>query len=261
MRKPVQTTCTRLAVLSASLLRQRTRGNGGSGDGTRYERRFRDRRPERLDNVRNRRRQRRRRVAGPSRPSDVTGSGASNAAEFDVGHTSSSPGTDPEGGGLYQTVTSGSRLVHPSSADIASNNPAFGQKSESCGLFELMLDGNVVASHDFGACPGDATQRFSLASPDVGLPAGAHEVRVLITRPYGEDPGSPHEYVDNVALTLVSSLPTPSLPTAKQQCTNGGWKAFSGFKNQGDCVSYVAPRGAGSRPQTDACRFRRFPPG
>ncbi len=240
MRKLVQTTCTRLAVLSASLLGSAlvataaaatgpvTNGDFGTGDLSGWT--------TFVTAAGN---------AGAGLPTvasfDVTGSGASNAAEFDVGHTSSSPGTDPEGGGLYQTVTSGSGS-YILSADIASNNPAFGQNG-SCGLFELMLDGNVVASHDFGACPGDATQRFSLASPDVGLPAGAHEVRVLITRPYGEDPGSPHEYVDNVALTLVSSLPTPSLPTAKQQCTNGGWKAFSGFKNQGDCVSYVATGG------------------
>ncbi len=239
MRQLVHSKCTRLAVLSASLLGSAlvataaagtgpvTNGDFGTGDlsgWTTFVTAAGD--------------------AGAGLPTvasfDVTGSGASNAAEFDVGHpTSSAPGTDPEGGGLYQTPNTGSGS-YILSADIASNNPAFGQNS-SCGLFELMLDGNVVASHDFGPCPGAATQRFSLASPDVGLTAGAHEVRVRITRPYGEDPGSPHEYVDDVALTLVPSL--PSLPTAKQQCMNGGWKAFSGFKNQGDCVSYVATGG------------------
>ncbi len=241
MRKLVQTTCTRLAVLSASLLGSAlvataaaatgpvTNGDFGTGDlsgWTTFVTAAGD--------------------VGAGLPTvasfDVTGSGASNAAEFDVGHTSGTPGTDPEGGGLYQTLNTGSGS-YILSANIASNNPAFGQNA-ACGLFELMLDGNVVASHDFGACPGAATQRFSLASPDVGLTAGAHEVRVLVTRPYGEDPGSPHEYVDDVALTLVPSLPlAPSLPTAKQQCMNGGWKAFSGFKNQGDCVSYVATGG------------------
>lgn len=38
--------------------------------------------------------------------------------------------------------------------------------------------------------------------------------------------------------------PTPvSLPTAKEQCYNGGWQTFKVFKNQGDCVSYVATKG------------------
>jgi hypothetical protein len=35
----------------------------------------------------------------------------------------------------------------------------------------------------------------------------------------------------------------PQLPTTKDQCKNGGWKTYPGFKNQGDCVSYVATKG------------------
>jgi hypothetical protein len=33
---------------------------------------------------------------------------------------------------------------------------------------------------------------------------------------------------------------TKPLPTVKDQCKNGGWKTFGIFKNQGDCVSFVA---------------------
>jgi hypothetical protein len=33
------------------------------------------------------------------------------------------------------------------------------------------------------------------------------------------------------------------IPTTKEQCKNGGWRNFPGFKNQGDCVSFVATRG------------------
>jgi hypothetical protein len=32
------------------------------------------------------------------------------------------------------------------------------------------------------------------------------------------------------------------LPTSKDDCKNGGWKAY-GFKNQGDCISFVATHG------------------
>jgi hypothetical protein len=35
----------------------------------------------------------------------------------------------------------------------------------------------------------------------------------------------------------------PPLPTSKDQCKGGGWKRFGVFKNQGDCVSYVATKG------------------
>jgi hypothetical protein len=40
------------------------------------------------------------------------------------------------------------------------------------------------------------------------------------------------------------------LPTSKDQCKNGGWKTFGVFKNQGDCVSFVATKGKNppSRP-------------
>jgi hypothetical protein len=32
----------------------------------------------------------------------------------------------------------------------------------------------------------------------------------------------------------------PRLPTSKGQCKNGGWRSYGVFKNQGDCVSFVA---------------------
>lgn len=41
----------------------------------------------------------------------------------------------------------------------------------------------------------------------------------------------------------VSQPPPPSVPTTKDQCKDGGWKTFGVFKNQGDCVSFVATKG------------------
>ena len=39
---------------------------------------------------------------------------------------------------------------------------------------------------------------------------------------------------------FTSSLTEPVLiPTSKDQCKNGGWRAFPQFKNQGQCVSFV----------------------
>ena len=35
----------------------------------------------------------------------------------------------------------------------------------------------------------------------------------------------------------------PVLPTSKDQCKNGGWRNYPGFKNQGQCVSFVATDG------------------
>jgi hypothetical protein len=36
---------------------------------------------------------------------------------------------------------------------------------------------------------------------------------------------------------------SPSLPTSKAQCMQGGWKTYGVFKNQGDCISFVATGG------------------
>jgi hypothetical protein len=54
--------------------------------------------------------------------------------------------------------------------------------------------------------------------------------------------------------TSLASDATPdwqplSLPGSKADCRNGGWKALTDhhgvpFKNQGDCVSYVATGGS-----------------
>jgi hypothetical protein len=47
-----------------------------------------------------------------------------------------------------------------------------------------------------------------------------------------------------VPVTITSGdirvVDAPPLPTSKDQCKNGGWRNFPGFKNQGDCVSFVA---------------------
>jgi hypothetical protein len=34
-----------------------------------------------------------------------------------------------------------------------------------------------------------------------------------------------------------------AMPVAAENCRKGGWQAFGVFKNQGDCVSYVATHG------------------
>ncbi|MES2213287.1 MAG: hypothetical protein V4473_00425 [Patescibacteria group bacterium] len=45
-----------------------------------------------------------------------------------------------------------------------------------------------------------------------------------------------------VSATVIN--PGPQYPTSKDQCKKGGWMDFNGkFKNQGDCVSYVATDG------------------
>jgi hypothetical protein len=41
-------------------------------------------------------------------------------------------------------------------------------------------------------------------------------------------------------IVVVDAQPFPS---SKEQCKNGGWRTFPGFKNEGDCVGFVATKG------------------
>lgn len=54
----------------------------------------------------------------------------------------------------------------------------------------------------------------------------------------------------NATLDDVKLLVSTLLPTSKDECKNGGWSTFVNvitgqkiFKNQGDCVSFVATNG------------------
>jgi hypothetical protein len=56
------------------------------------------------------------------------------------------------------------------------------------------------------------------------------------------NPGQEDEDGDGIG----TACDTPEKPTTKDQCKNGGWQTFNGiytFKNQGDCVSFVATGG------------------
>jgi len=47
----------------------------------------------------------------------------------------------------------------------------------------------------------------------------------------------------NEAANLATGSSSPPLPMSKNQCRNGGWRNFGRFKNQGDCISFVATGG------------------
>ena len=56
-------------------------------------------------------------------------------------------------------------------------------------------------------------------------------------------PASPPTVPAGVTLEGIAVTPLPRVPTSKEQCKNGGWRNFSSFNNQGDCVSFVATNG------------------
>jgi hypothetical protein len=68
---------------------------------------------------------------------------------------------------------------------------------------------------------------FSATEPDCSIPPAPPPPRWPLEQTLGD----------------VVVHDAPALPTAKDQCKSGGWRAFGAFKNQGDCVSSVAARG------------------
>jgi hypothetical protein len=50
----------------------------------------------------------------------------------------------------------------------------------------------------------------------------------------------PNQPLNRGDIVVVDAQP---LPTSKDQCKAGGWQTFGVFKNQGDCVSFVATKG------------------
>jgi hypothetical protein len=64
---------------------------------------------------------------------------------------------------------------------------------------------------------------------------GASLVLVLFTDPTGT--------LLNEGFVSSLTAPVPLAPTDKEQCKHGGWQNYPQFKNQGDCVSFVATGG------------------
>jgi hypothetical protein len=88
------------------------------------------------------------------------------------------------------------------------------------------LNGEPVDVVDFGLFP------FAGTEPPTTCPA-----------PGGPPP--PFSFITNTVFSSgdITIHDAPPLPTSKDQCKNDGWRNFPGFKNQGDCVSFVATGG------------------
>jgi hypothetical protein len=144
---------------------------------------------------------------------DATGSGASLAAEFDVGQIifQGFGNTDQEGGGIFQDIaTSAGNLTLY--ADIASfdNCQNVCDGNEDAGTYSLLLDGNLLASLSLGDIGTPQALRGFL-NGSAFVSAGSHEVRIEITRTYQGPVGIINsvpiltENIDNLSAVLSPS--------------------------------------------------------
>jgi hypothetical protein len=80
---------------------------------------------------------------------------------------------------------------------------------------------------------------LDVSFPPISGPTYAVTIRVTNEVPGG---GGAHTlaYAGNLAHSIELFA---TLATTKAQCKKGGWRDFGVFKNQGDCVSFVATGG------------------
>ena len=99
----------------------------------------------------------------------------------------------------------------------------------------LNVQGNVALLTVFDDVFGTVSVRITDAGP-TGDTMEAYPTP-------GGCPGPLPHYLPIVFSGDIVVVDASSLPTSKDQCKKGGWESFGVFKNQGDCVSFVATRG------------------
>lgn len=102
-----------------------------------------------------------------------------------------------------------------------------------CNNVTPVINANGTATYTFNAAT------LAAAGQQVATPTGQIvAIDVLIDVEGTAD-------LSNITVNGQLQVPeTTSAPTTKNDCKNGGWKTFNPpFKNQGDCVSWVATKG------------------
>jgi hypothetical protein len=130
-------------------------------------------------------------------------------------------------------------------------NPT-GQASFSSGVIGAIdgpatcvaVSGNVgivnLQTPQFGVVTFEITDNAGSGQPDLieGRATGQNEGRL---------PTDCSPLTNGLSETVIEGdvavVDAPPLPTSKEQCKNGGWRTYGVFKNQGDCISFVATNG------------------
>jgi hypothetical protein len=112
------------------------------------------------------------------------------------------------------------------------------------------ISGSATNGTDYASLSGSVTIGAGVASATVVVTpvddaADETNETVILTLAAGAGHTIGSSNSDTVTIA-DNDGPTPvpgTMPTSKDQCKNGGWQTFGVFKNQGDCVSWVATGG------------------
>jgi hypothetical protein len=150
--------------------------------------------------------------------------------------------------------------------NIEATDDSAAEASSATGTFTITRSGNLTAAltvnYTISGSAGNGSD-YAALSGSVVVAAGSASATVVIT-PVDD---AIDEVNETVILTLAAGTgyqigssnddtvtiadndgagtpPVGARPTSKDQCKRGGWQTFGVFKNQGDCVSWVATGGS-----------------
>jgi hypothetical protein len=126
----------------------------------------------------------------------------SNAVKFHIGSTISG---QADGGGISKDVMVDTAGTYDLSAEFMFSTVGLPTGRYRPGLFELLVDEQLVASHDYGEKSGGVIYS-SRKERSIYLDAGLHKVCVLITRTELTGSSAPWQFVDNVTM-----MPEPAM--------------------------------------------------
>lgn len=130
----------------------------------------------------------------------------SKSLKFKVGQVQYDLGkTIEQGGGLVIQMATDGGLLYLSAHVAVSYHSLKDKRNLAGGLFEWVVDNQVIASHDVGPIENGGTLRQHLKAHHQ-VNAGLHTIRLRITRPFASKPGqdAPFQFIDNL---LISHLP------------------------------------------------------
>jgi choice-of-anchor C domain-containing protein len=136
-------------------------------------------------------------------------------------------------GALSQTIATVAGHSYTVNFDLA-GNPAGNFSSPAVKTLDVDA-GGAPSSYSFDTT-GHTTSNMGWQQQTFNFTAIGTSTTLTFTSTTGGASPFYGPALDNVSVAVEA-------PTNKDQCKNDGWKEYSVFKNQGDCVSFVATKG------------------
>jgi hypothetical protein len=157
--------------------------------------------------------------AQPGAGDSVTGSGTAGPVTFQIDARSGPSGESPTGhvtASDQRTTLDGTVTCLAVDGDVATVNV---QRQDGGISTQMWFDAAAGPTNADGIIFGSASR-----APDDCSPLAPTEQAFSFLVSFGD----------------IAVHDAHALPTSRNQCKNGGWKTYGIFKNQGDCVSFVA---------------------